>query len=56
VAGAFLAGSWQNKDWILGNDDLIGVLVPSTTYWDDGSNYTIMLGSSVNGRVRIDAK
>jgi hypothetical protein len=56
IAAAFLASAFQNKDWLLGNDDIIGVLVPATSYWDDGSNYTLMSGSSVNGRVRIEAK
>lgn len=56
VAGAWLATAYQNKEWLLGNDDIIGVLVPATSYYDDGSNYTLMSGSTVNGRAKIVAK
>ena len=56
VAGSFLASVWPNNDWLLGNDDVIGDLVPSTIGWADGSNYTIMLGTTINGRAKIVEK
>jgi hypothetical protein len=56
VAAAFVASLWEHKDWLAGNDDLIGILVPATSVWADGSNYNLMDGSSINGRVKIVAK
>lgn len=56
IGGAFLASFWPNNDWLLGNDDIIGDLVPSTSNWADGSNYTIMDGPTINGRVKLVEK
>jgi hypothetical protein len=53
VAANFLASLWQNKSWLSGNDDLIGVLVQEFAPYQDGSQYSIYLDNSVNGRAKI---
>jgi hypothetical protein len=56
VGAAFLASVFPSNDWLFGNDDIIGDLVVSSSGWADGSNYTIMDGPTINGRVKLVAK
>jgi hypothetical protein len=56
IGAAFLASIFPSNDWLFGNDDIIGDLVVSTSNWADGSNYTIMDGATINGRVKLVMK
>ena len=55
VLASFLASDLFSADWLTSNDDYLGALVPASAHndsWSD-ANYTLMKGSSVNGRAMI---
>lgn len=56
VPAAFFANLLVSNDWLWGNDDQIGTLVPTRTNYADGSNYEIMDGATLNGRAAIQYK
>ncbi len=58
VAATFLATAFQNASWLLSDDDFLGALVTESShgdYWAD-ANYTLLKGSTVNGRANIIGK
>jgi hypothetical protein len=56
MLGTFLATALQDANWLLSNDDILGVYVPAPIgTWSD-ANYTLMKGSTVNGRARFVQK
>ena len=58
VAATFLATAFQNASWLLSDDDFLGALVTESShgdYWAD-ANYTLLNGSTVNGRANIIGK
>jgi hypothetical protein len=56
VAGAFIASFFANAgDWLLTNDDFVGVAVDqaSAGYYYPGNTHVIMDGTTLNGRATI---
>jgi hypothetical protein len=56
VAGAFVATFFMNAgEWLLTNDDFLGVAVDQTTtgYFYPGNTHVIMDGTNLNGRATI---
>ncbi|HUQ19517.1 MAG TPA: hypothetical protein VM099_07875 [Gemmatimonadaceae bacterium] len=56
IPAAFFANLLSSNDWLWGNDDMIGTLVPTRMYYQDGSNFQIMDGATLNGRALIQQK
>jgi hypothetical protein len=58
IIASFLANAYSSANWLTTNDDFLGVLVPAANhadYWYD-ANYTLLKGTTVNGRAYISSR
>ncbi|MEJ7759570.1 MAG: hypothetical protein WKF55_08240 [Gemmatimonadaceae bacterium] len=55
AVGIFLATIFQDANWLLSNDDILGVYVPASARGDSWSdaNYTLERNGQINGRAMI---
>ncbi|MGI8619821.1 MAG: hypothetical protein ACR2L6_12170 [Gemmatimonadaceae bacterium] len=58
VLSTFLGVLYDSADWLLSNDDFLGAAVPAASNGDQWSdaNYTILRGTDINGRIKLEWK